>query len=99
MVMLRNGPYPLVLQERVAGRRGHLSNAQAGHFAARVAHRDLRVLVLAHLSQENNSPEVARAALARALKPTRFRGTMIAAKQDVPCGVGVRRSAQLTLGV
>jgi phosphoribosyl 1,2-cyclic phosphodiesterase len=97
MVMLRNGPYPFVLQERVAGRRGHLSNVQAGHFAARIAHRELRVLVLAHLSQENNTPDIARAALSRALKPTRFRGMLIAARQEVPCGVGVKKAPQLTL--
>jgi phosphoribosyl 1,2-cyclic phosphodiesterase len=97
MTMLRNGPYPFVLQERVAGRRGHLSNVQAGHFAARIAHRELRVLVLAHLSQENNTHDIARAALTRALRPTRFRGTLITAKQDSGCGIGVRKGPQLAL--
>lgn len=97
MVMLRNGPYPFVLQERVAGRRGHLSNVQAGHFAARIAHRELRALVLAHLSQENNTPDIARDTLTRSLRKTKFQGTLIAAKQDVPCGIGVKRSAQLAL--
>jgi phosphoribosyl 1,2-cyclic phosphodiesterase len=97
MVMLRNGSYPFVLQERVAGRRGHLSNVQAGHFAARIAHRELRAVVLAHLSQENNSPDLALSALTRAMKPSRFRGTLIAAKQDIGCGIGVKRAAQLAL--
>lgn len=67
--MLRNGPYPPHIQARVAGDRGHLSNAQAAEILAERAPRSLRRLVLAHLSQRNNTPrlalEAARAALRR----------------------------------
>lgn len=57
--MLRDGPYPPVLQERVGGERGHLANDQAAELLARAAPRSLRTLVLAHLSRRNNTPELA----------------------------------------
>jgi phosphoribosyl 1,2-cyclic phosphodiesterase len=95
--MLRAGPYPPVLQERVAGPRGHLSNVQAARFAARVAHRGLRAIVLAHLSEQNNTPSLARASVAQALRATSFRGTLVAASQDSVCAVGDESSAQLRL--
>jgi phosphoribosyl 1,2-cyclic phosphodiesterase len=55
--MLRTGPYPASLKRRIASRQGHLSNAEAGEFAAACAHRGLRHVVLAHLSETNNRPE------------------------------------------
>lgn len=97
MGMLRAGSYPLSLQDRIAGRRGHLSNAQAANFAARVAHRSMRAIVLAHLSQENNTPALAHAAVANALRRTTFRGTLVTARQDVPRAIGAAPPAQLSL--
>lgn len=79
--MLRYGPYPPSLKKRVAGPKGHLSNAAAGALARRVVHRGLRHLVLAHLSEQNNTPEVARAAVARALRGTGYRGTLTVSRQ------------------
>jgi len=61
--MLRAGPYPPSLQARVGGRYGHLNNAQAADFLHRIDHRRLRHLVAGHLSEKNNSPELARQAL------------------------------------
>jgi phosphoribosyl 1,2-cyclic phosphodiesterase len=55
--MLRVGPYPVSLKRRIASRHGHLSNTEAGEFAAACAHRGLRHVVLAHLSETNNRPE------------------------------------------
>lgn len=86
--MLRAGPYPTVLQERIRGGRGHLSNRQCADFAAGIAHRDLRAIVLAHLSEQNNTPEVARATVARALRGGPFRGRLVTAAQRTVCNVG-----------
>ena len=65
--MLRRGGYPPALQARIAGRFGHLDNATAGRILSAIDQRRLRHVVAAHLSQQNNSPELARAAFAAAL--------------------------------
>ena len=68
--MLANGPYPRVLKQRIRGGRGHLSNAQTAELLATVAHRGLQGVLLAHLSETNNTPghavEAARGALGKA---------------------------------
>ena len=56
---LRCGPYPLPLKERIASRCGHLSNADAACFAVEMAHSGTSQIVLAHLSKENNTPQLA----------------------------------------
>ena len=62
--LLRDGPYPPRLKARVGGRYGHLSNAQAARLLAQIDHGRLQHLVAAHLSEKNNRPALARAALA-----------------------------------
>jgi len=57
--MLANGPYPKSLKERIAGERGHLSNASAGRLLAESASDKLKYIYLGHLSKENNLPLVA----------------------------------------
>ncbi|HXZ48038.1 MAG TPA: MBL fold metallo-hydrolase [Usitatibacter sp.] len=64
--MLMAGDYPPALKRRVAGRFGHLDNAAAGHLVAALDRANLRHLVAAHLSQHNNTPALAAAALAAA---------------------------------
>lgn len=64
--MLWAGPYPYHLKRRVAGGHGHLSNAQT-HGLLRALDRGVRTVVLMHLSQTNNTPELARASAAEAL--------------------------------
>lgn len=66
--MLAEGPYPPMLKRRIASRLGHLSNRQAAAFIAACAHRGLRSVVLAHLSETNNTPEAAVLAAATALR-------------------------------
>ena len=56
-----------MLKKRVKGPRGHLSNDDAAELLATVAHRDLRQLVLAHLSRTNNVPELPLETAAKAL--------------------------------
>lgn len=65
--MLRMGPYPVHLQERIRGAWGHLSNEMGGELAAWAAGQGARRIVLAHLSQENNRPEMALEAARQAL--------------------------------
>jgi len=65
--MLAAGGYPPHLKRRIAGRLGHLDNAAAASLLARLDRGKLQHVVAAHLSQENNTAELARAALAAVL--------------------------------
>ena len=65
--MLANGDYPYPLKQRIAGKLGHLDNSAAAELLARIDTSRLKHLIAAHLSQQNNRPELARAALAAAL--------------------------------
>jgi phosphoribosyl 1,2-cyclic phosphodiesterase len=65
--MLRNGPYPWPLKQRVAGRHGHLSNREAADGLPELLCDRLRWVVLYHLSRTNNLPALAAAAIAEAL--------------------------------
>ncbi len=58
-VMLANGPYPIWLQRRVSGPGGHISNGEAAELLRPAARARLRWACLAHLSENNNSPQVA----------------------------------------
>jgi len=93
--MLRYGPYPRWLQSRIAGRTGHLSNHDASAFAQRAVTREMNHLVLAHLSENCNTPRVALESMRGAVKGSRFTGTITAAKQDAVVGPftpGARRA-------
>ena len=57
--MLRDGPYPYDLKLRVSSKRGHLSNPDSADFAARLCENGTKSIMLAHLSQENNTPDTA----------------------------------------
>jgi phosphoribosyl 1,2-cyclic phosphodiesterase len=65
--MLEAGDYPYPLKKRIAGRLGHLDNEAAAEILSRIDTSRLAHVVAAHLSQQNNTPELARAALASAL--------------------------------
>jgi phosphoribosyl 1,2-cyclic phosphodiesterase len=65
--MLQESNYPQSVKERIAGRHGHLDNRTAARLLARLDCSRLQRLVAAHLSQQNNRPELARAALAEVL--------------------------------
>ena len=67
VTMLESGPYPEQLKVRVGGPLGHLSNAQAAGLLEELDCSGLQHLVAAHLSEKNNSPGLAREALAQAL--------------------------------
>ena len=63
----RDGTYPYPLKQRIAGRLGHLDNDAAAALLAALDNSRLQHIVAAHLSRQNNTPDKARAALARAL--------------------------------
>lgn len=65
--LLAASRYPAFLKRRVAGALGHLSNAAAAQLLASVLHDDLQLVVAAHLSEQNNRPELALGHLREAL--------------------------------
>lgn len=65
--MLRDGPYPWHLKQRVAGRHGHLSNREAAEGLPELVSDRLRHVALYHLSQTNNQPALAADVVAEAL--------------------------------
>ena len=66
--MLRDGPYPWSVKQRVLSRVGHLSNAAAAEFLEKGYDGQAAYVVLAHLSESNNLPELARVAAEWALR-------------------------------
>jgi phosphoribosyl 1,2-cyclic phosphodiesterase len=88
--MLKVGPYPWVVKQRVLSRTGHLSNHAVSEYLCDPEGFDARAryLVLAHLSQENNNPDLARLSAEEALnrRPAEcaFRGELMIATQDRP---------------
>lgn len=62
-LMLASGPYPQSLKQRVGGAWGHLSNQQALRFLTQIEYERLQYLVVAHISEQNNSLDIAKKAL------------------------------------
>jgi phosphoribosyl 1,2-cyclic phosphodiesterase len=101
-VLLRTSGYPPVVQRRIAGSGGHLSNRAAADLLTEVHHPGLGVVVLAHLSRQCNTAADARATVAPALRRAGFGGTLHVADQDVPLGpipVVSRASVQFGLAL
>jgi phosphoribosyl 1,2-cyclic phosphodiesterase len=65
--MLQSSAYPERLKDRISGRLGHLDNTQAARILSAIDRSSLKHVVAAHLSQKNNRPELAVAALAGAM--------------------------------
>ena len=57
--LLKNGAYPFILKKRILSDRGHMSNKLCGRLAGRLFQHGAKNIVLAHLSKENNTPELA----------------------------------------
>ena len=74
---LRSGPYPYTLKQRILGPQGHLSNEDAGAFAAQLARSGTSEIVLAHLSRENNTPAQAYNAVERSLQTVKSHPTAL----------------------
>ncbi len=82
--MLRSGPYPWPLKQRVAGRHGHLSNHDAGEGLPELLSDRLRYVVLYHLSRTNNLPALAAAAVAEPLAREGSAAQIVVADQFEP---------------
>jgi phosphoribosyl 1,2-cyclic phosphodiesterase len=70
-LMLENGPYPWPLKQRIKSRCGHLANRDSRQLLSAVRHAGLQHVILAHLSEKNNSPEKALAEVGLALQAAR----------------------------
>lgn len=81
-VLLRTSSYPPVVQQRIAGSGGHLSNRAAAELLLELHHEALGVVILAHLSERCNDETEARRAIGTALERAGFRGTLHCARQD-----------------
>lgn len=84
--MLRAGPYPFVVQQRIAGRHGHLSNREAAGVLRDSVSRTLNHVVLAHLSEKCNDHGVARMTVNAGLTHGGYRGSLTSAAQHAPAG-------------
>jgi phosphoribosyl 1,2-cyclic phosphodiesterase len=82
--MLMEGPYPWKLKQRVKSSLGHLSNDQAIGVIIQVLHDNLHNLVLAHLSETNNAPEIAETKMRDYLEQVRHNLNLVIALQDSP---------------
>jgi phosphoribosyl 1,2-cyclic phosphodiesterase len=82
--MLRGGSYPWSVKQRVMSRVGHLSNEKLAEFFARDYDGSAAFIVLAHLSEQNNHPEIARRAAEMALgqRRTLLQNRVLLAKQS-----------------
>ena len=67
VTILQNGEYPYYLKKRILSERGHLSNFASSEFAKELAKNGTTRFVLAHLSRENNTPDIARESAVSAL--------------------------------
>ncbi len=86
--MLKSGPYPWDLKQRVMSRAGHLSNTAAAEFLAQHWDRRARTVVLAHLSTNNNHPALAEMFACQAIDSTGAQDTrVVVASQDKPTPV------------
>jgi len=86
--MLRDGPYPWSVKQRVMSRVGHLSNDAAAEFLEKGYDGGAAYVVLAHLSENNNLPELARISAERALRDrmSLLANHLLLAEQDRPIG-------------
>ncbi|MFP7754601.1 MBL fold metallo-hydrolase [Thermodesulfobacteriota bacterium B35] len=82
--MLMDGPYPPALKQRVRSGSGHLANGDAAALAATLAAGSLRKLVLAHVSETNNRPELVLQAVRDRLGNLCHRLSITVAEQDRP---------------
>lgn len=79
--MLANGPYPYPLKQRVSGDYGHLNNDQAGELLAVMNLERLQTLVISHISEQNNHPDLALSAVEPHLAG--WAGDLIVADQNL----------------
>lgn len=82
--MLWAAGYPARVKARIASSHGHLSNQAAARLVLQLLSPRLAAVVLAHLSEESNTPRLARSVMERALAATGFAGVVEVARPDRP---------------
>ena len=84
--MLKDGPYPWSVKQRVLSRVGHLSNTAAAEFLERDYDGGAHTIVLGHLSEQNNLPELARLAAEQAIgqRMSLLGNRILLAMQEMP---------------
>ncbi|MEO1086416.1 MAG: MBL fold metallo-hydrolase, partial [Acidobacteriota bacterium] len=82
--MLRDGPYPWVLKQRVAGRHGHLSNKEAAEGLPELVSDRLEAVILYHLSRTNNEASIASEAVGTSLEAVGCKARVLVTSQDQP---------------
>lgn len=97
--LLRVAPYPASVRYRIAGATGHMSNRATASLLAHLCHARLRTVVLAHLSDRCNRPDVALRTVRHALSARGYRGRLLVASQDYPVQAYASESVQLALGI
>lgn len=81
--MLMNGPYQFVLKQRILSDKGHLSNKDASRYLSSFVGNKTKKIVLAHLSEENNTPEIALETIEDKFKEKNIKNIeIVIAKQD-----------------
>ena len=83
-LLLRDGPYPWSVKDRIGGSRGHLSNRMAAELAVELHHPELGGILLAHVSEECNDGGLAVRTVAEALAGVDYRGLVEVATQERP---------------
>lgn len=81
--LLMNGKYPFFLQQRILSDKGHLSNKDCSRYLSTLIGDKTKYIVLAHLSEENNTPELASLELDKMLEKSNVKiNKTYIAKQD-----------------
>ncbi|MBL7107739.1 MAG: MBL fold metallo-hydrolase [Candidatus Cloacimonetes bacterium] len=81
---LINGPYDWSLKQRIKSNNGHLSNSQACELMSEIIHPNLENIILAHLSEENNEPEIAKSEMHKILNKCGHKCNLFIASQNEP---------------
>lgn len=88
VLMLKNGPYPYFLQQRVLSDKGHLSNEQASEYLSEFIGDNTKYIILAHLSEHNNTQEIAINTLKNKLEENNIKfDNILVRKQNEPTKV------------
>lgn len=89
--MLLNGRYPGWLKRRVASDKGHLSNESSAFYLSKIIGNDTKEIILAHLSEENNTPEIALETLKNEFKDheIEFNNIVIAKQNEISGNIEV----------
>jgi len=82
VTMLKTGPYEWYLKQRILSKTGHLSNDQANELIKEIYHHNIRRIVLAHLSEINNTPEIAYTQMKKTLAELQAKAELHIASQD-----------------